>query len=61
MRRWPISVAPRDGTVIVGCTRVEGVEYHVRWGSETERYWISQTNGMTIPEGLLVEWRRVER
>lgn len=59
MRRWPMSTAPKDGSVIIGCTRVEGVEYRMRWVREEEAIgWREDPSGRRLPEDLFVEWRR---
>jgi hypothetical protein len=60
MRRWPMSDAPRDGTAIVGCTRVEGVEHLIRWeGGQGE--WREAQSGRPLPSDLFVSWRRDHR
>ncbi len=57
MRRFPMSAAPNDGSVIVGCTRVEGVEHDVSWTSLAGGGWIEEATGIQFPANLFVEWR----
>jgi hypothetical protein len=57
MRRWPILEAPKDGTVIVGCTRVEGVEHRMRWDADRPG-WVDTQSGLLLPSDLFTQWRR---
>jgi len=58
MRRWPMSTAPKDGTIIIGCTRVEGVEYRMHWRATEGGGWQDEASGRLLPDDLFVEWRR---
>jgi hypothetical protein len=55
MRRWPMTKAPKDGRVIIACTRVEGVEYSVTW---SDGGWRDVATGAKLPDDLFAEWRR---
>jgi hypothetical protein len=60
MRRWRMQLAPRDGTPIVACTRVEGVEHNVRWTTAGRGGWIDAVSGTLLPSDIFVEWRRCD-
>jgi len=58
MLRRRMQDAPRDGTLIIACTRVEGVEHWVRWTTADGGGWIDEVSGSRLPGGIFVEWRR---
>lgn len=58
MRRWPMGEAPRDGSIIIGCTRVEGVERRMRWIDKDGGSWADALTQQRLPSDLFVEWRR---
>jgi hypothetical protein len=59
MRRWPMSSAPKDGRIVIGCTRVEGSEHQMRWTVGADGgHWVDVQTGASLPSDLFVEWRR---
>jgi hypothetical protein len=58
VRRWAFETIPDDGSIVIGCTRVDGIEYRIRYdAADPVAPWVDVDTGRHLSGDIFVGWR----